>query len=45
MVQVLELKYPPVEATTISSIISSALSFVVINIIVRYIHVFGSQKL
>ena len=44
MVQLLELEYSPVESTTISSLIASALSYAVINIIVRYIHVFDSKK-
>ena len=44
MVQLLELEYSPVESTTISSIIASALSYTAINIIVRYIHVFDSKK-
>ena len=44
MIQLLELEYSPIESTTISSIIASGLSYVVINIIVRYIHVFGSKK-
>ena len=44
MVQLLELEYSPVESTTISSIIASVLSYAVINIIIRYIHVFGSEK-
>ncbi len=45
MVQLLELEYSPVESTTISSVIASVLSYAVINIIIRYIHVFGSTKL
>lgn len=44
MVQLLELEYSPVESTTISSIIASALSYAVIYVIVRYIHVFDSTK-
>jgi hypothetical protein len=44
MIQLLELEFSPIESTTISSIIASGLSYVVINIIVRYIHVFGSKK-
>ena len=44
MVQLLELEYSPVESTTISSIIASILSYAVINFIIRYIHVFGSEK-
>jgi len=44
MVQLLELEYSPVESTTISSIVSSVLSYTVINFIIRYIHVFGSEK-
>ena len=44
MVHLLELEYSPVESTTISSIIASVLSYTVINFIIRYIHVFGSEK-
>ncbi len=44
MVQLLELEYSPVESTTISSIIASVLSYAVINFIIRYLHVFGSEK-
>ena len=44
MVHLLESGYSPVESTTISSIVASALSYAVINIIVRYIHVFDSKK-
>jgi hypothetical protein len=44
MVQLLELEYSPVESTTISSIVGSALSYAVINIIIKYINVFDSNK-
>ena len=44
MIQLLKWEYTPVEATTISSIVASVLSYVTINIIMRYIHVFGSKK-
>ena len=44
MIQLLKWEYTPVEATTISSIVASVLSYVIINIIMRYIHVFGSKK-
>ena len=44
MVQLLELEYSAIESTTFSSIIASVLSYTVINIIVRYMHVFGSKK-
>jgi hypothetical protein len=44
MIQLLKWEYTAVEATTISSIVASVLSYVVINIIMRYIHVFGSKK-
>lgn len=44
MIQLLELDYSAIESTTISSIIASVLSYVVINILIRYIHVFGSKK-
>ncbi len=41
MIQLLKWEYTAVEATTISSIVASVLSYVIINIIMRYIHVFG----
>ncbi len=44
IIQLLQMEYSPVESTTISSIIASILSYAVINIIIRYIHVFGSKK-
>jgi uncharacterized protein (DUF2062 family) len=44
IIQLLKLGYSAVESATISSIIASILSYAVINIIVRYIHVFGSKK-
>ena len=44
MIQLLKWEYTAVEATTISSIVASVLSYVIINIIIRYIHVFGSKK-
>ena len=44
MIQLLNWEYTAVEATTISSIVASVLSYVIINIIMRYIHVFGSKK-
>lgn len=44
IIQLLKLGYSAVESATISSIIASILSYAVINIIVGYIHVFGSKK-
>ena len=44
IVQCVKLEYSAIESTTISSIIASVLSYTVINIIVRYMHVFGSKK-
>ncbi|MDN5845776.1 MAG: hypothetical protein L0H53_05820 [Candidatus Nitrosocosmicus sp.] len=44
IIQLLKLGYSAVESATISSIIASILSYAVINIIVRYIHVFGPKK-
>jgi hypothetical protein len=38
------LEFSAVESTTISSIIASVMSYAAINIIIRYIHVFGSKK-
>jgi len=36
--------HQPLQAATIASIIASAFSYLAINLIVRYIHVFGSKK-
>ncbi len=44
MIQLLKWEYTAVEATTISSIVASVFSYVIINIIMRYFHVFGSKK-
>jgi hypothetical protein len=44
MIQLLNLEFSALESTTISSIIASVMSYVAINIIIRYIHVFGSKK-
>jgi len=44
IIQLLKLGYSALESATISSIIASILSYAVINIIIRYIHVFGSKK-
>jgi len=44
MIQLLNLEFSAVESTTISSIIASVMSYAAINIIIRYIHVFGSKK-
>jgi len=44
IIQLLKLGYSALESATISSIIASILSYAVINIIIRYIHVFGSRK-
>jgi hypothetical protein len=44
MIQLLNLEFSALESTTISSIIASVMSYAAINIIIRYIHVFGSKK-
>ena len=44
MVHLLELEYSPLKSTSISSIAASALSCTVINIIVRFIHVFDPKQ-
>lgn len=44
MVHLLELEYSPLKSTSISSIAASALSYTVINIIVRFIHVFDPKQ-
>ena len=44
IVQFLKWEYSALEATTIASIIASILSYAIINIIIKYIHVFGSKK-
>lgn len=42
--ELVKLNYSAVEAATISSLIASSLSYLVINIILKYIRLFGSKK-
>jgi hypothetical protein len=44
LLELLKINYQPLQAATIASIIASAFSYLAINLIVRYIHVFGSKK-
>jgi len=44
LLELLKINYQPIQAATIASIIASAFSYLAINLIVRYIHVFGSKK-
>ena len=44
ILELLEMGYGAVSATTIASITAACLSYLVINVIVRKTHVFGSKK-
>ncbi|MDN5846662.1 MAG: hypothetical protein L0H53_10365 [Candidatus Nitrosocosmicus sp.] len=44
IIQLLKWNYSAIEAATFSSIIASSISYLVINIIVKYIHMFGSRN-
>lgn len=44
IIQLLKLEFSAIEAATYSSIIASCLSYLIINLIVKYIHIFGSKK-
>ena len=44
LLELLKINYQPIQAATIASIVASAFSYLAINLIVRYIHVFGSKK-
>ena len=44
LLELLRIEYPPVQAATIASIISSCFSYLAINLIVRRIHVFRFRK-
>ena len=44
IIQLLKIEYSAVEAATTSSIIASILSYVVINLVVKYINLFTNKK-
>jgi hypothetical protein len=44
IIQLLKLEYSAIEAATISSLIASMLSYAIINLIVKYIHLFTKKK-
>lgn len=44
IIQLLKLEYSAIEAATISSLIASVLSYAIINLIVKYIHIFTKKK-
>jgi hypothetical protein len=44
LLELLKIEYPPVQAAIIASIISSCLSYLAINLIVRRMHVFRFRK-
>jgi len=44
MIQLLKLEYFAVEAATLSSLIASVLSYAIINLIVKYIHLFIKKR-
>ena len=44
IIQLLKLEYTAVEAATLSSLIASVLSYAIINLIVKYIHLFTKKR-
>lgn len=44
LVQLLKLEYSALEAATISSLVASVLSYAIINLIVKYVHLFNRKK-
>ncbi|VFJ14398.1 hypothetical protein [Candidatus Nitrosocosmicus franklandus] len=44
IIQLLKLEYSAIEAATLSSLVASVLSYAIINIIVKYIHLFALRK-
>ena len=44
IIQLLKLEYSAVEAATISSLIASIVSYIMINLIVKYIHLFKQKR-
>lgn len=44
IIQLLKLEYSAIEAATLSSLIASVLSYAIINLIVKYIHLFTKKK-
>jgi hypothetical protein len=44
IIQLLNLEYSAIEAATISSLVASVLSYAIINVIVKYIHLFTKKK-
>lgn len=44
IIQLLKLEYSAIEAATLSSLIASVLSYAIINLIVKYIHIFTKKK-
>jgi hypothetical protein len=44
LLYLLKLDYPPIQSAVISSIIASVLSYVVMNVIVRYVHLFSYRN-
>lgn len=44
LAELLRMGFPPIQAATMSSIVASTLSYFVINLIVKRLHVFSSTK-
>ena len=44
MIQLLRLEYTAIEAATVSSFVASVLSYAIINLIVKYIHLFTKKR-
>ncbi|HET6590248.1 MAG TPA: hypothetical protein VFG45_08800 [Candidatus Nitrosocosmicus sp.] len=44
IIQLLKLEYSAIEAATLSSLVASVLSYAIINLIVKYIHLFTKKR-
>jgi hypothetical protein len=44
IIQLLKLEYSALEAATISSLIASVLSYAIINLVVKYVHLFNQKR-
>ena len=44
LIQLLRLEYSALEAATISSLVASVLSYAIINLIVKYVHLFNRKR-
>jgi hypothetical protein len=44
IIQLLKLEYSALEAATLSSLVASVISYAIINLIVKYVHIFKKKK-